>query len=302
MSTGRTLNVLVTGGSGPSGIAAARALRNAGHRVFTVGSDGPRIEAAAAEAGTGVTPLVCDLADLADVRSLHATIHALLAGTGAPADGAQPGGGETGGSGTDGAQPGGGETGGSGTDGTQPDAVQTGGAVDGVIHLVGGWRGAKGITDQSDEDWEFLERGAITTLRNVTRVFYDDLAASDTGRFTMVSSTAVAKPTAGGASYVAAKAAAEAWTLAVADGFHRAQSGRKQGPSDQHIPSEQRSAAVVFVVKALVDAAMRAKSPDRGFPGFTDVEELAAAAVGLFTSPAADLNGQRLLLGPGSAH
>jgi NADP-dependent 3-hydroxy acid dehydrogenase YdfG len=250
MSTGRPLNVLVTGGSGPSGIAAARALRHAGHTVFTVGSDGPRIEAAAAEAGSGVTPLVCDLADLAEVRSLHTAVHARLA--------------------------------------------ETGGSVDGVIHLVGGWRGAKGITDQSDEDWEFMERGAITTLRNVTRVFYDDLAASDSGRFAMVSSTAAGKPTAGGASYAAAKAAAEAWTLAVADGFQAGQSGRKEDPV------EQRSAAVVFVVKALVDAAMRAKSPERRFPGFTDVEDLAAAAVGLFTSAAADLNGRRMLLAPGS--
>ncbi|MDR7083877.1 NADP-dependent 3-hydroxy acid dehydrogenase YdfG [Arthrobacter ginsengisoli] len=258
MSPGRSLNVLVTGGSGPSGIAAARALRNAGHTVFTVGSDGPRIEAAAAEAGDGVTPLVCDLASLAAVRSLHTTIHR-LAGSGAAG----------------------------------PGTAGNGGAVDGVIHLVGGWRGAKGITDQSDEDWDFLERGAITTLRNVTRVFYDDLAASDTGRFAMVSSTAVDRPTAGGASYVAAKAAAEAWTLAVADGFHSGQAGRQQDPVEQH------SAAVIFVAKALVDTAMRAKSPDRSFPGFTDVEDLAAAAAGLFSSPAAELNGRRLLLGPG---
>ena len=57
---------------------------------------------------------------------------------------------------------------------------------------------------------------------------------------------------------------------------------------------------MVFVVKALVDAAMRAKSPERSFPGFTDVEDLAAAAVGLFSAPAADLNGRRLLLGPWS--
>ncbi|MFF2032239.1 SDR family oxidoreductase [Arthrobacter sp. NPDC058192] len=243
MSSGRSLTVLVAGGSGPSGIATARALRDAGHTVFTVGSDAGRIEAAAAGAGAGVTPLVCDLASMGDVHALRATV------------------------------------------------ANTAGRVDGVIHLVGGWRGAKGITDQTDEDWDFLERNAVTTLRNVTRVFFDDIAASDTGRFAMVSSTAVDSPTAGGASYVAAKAAAEAWTLAVADGFQRAQSGRKEDPV------EQRSAAVIFVVKALVDAAMRARAPERRFPGFTDVDELAAAAVGLFTTPAADLNGRRLPLG-----
>jgi hypothetical protein len=108
----------------------------------------------------------------------------------------------------------------------------------------------------------------------------------------MVSSTAVGSPTAGGASYVAAKAAAEAWTLAVADGFQRTQSGRKEDPV------EQRSAAVIFVVKALVDDEMRAKAPDRKFPGFTDVADLGAAAAGLFSAPAGDLNGQRLLLSP----
>lgn len=247
MSVPRTLNTVVTGGSGPSGIATARALHDAGHTVFTVGSNGPRIEAAAAAAGGGVLPLVCDLADPAEVRSLHATINARA------------------------------------------------GRVDGVIHLVGGWRGAKGIADQSDEDWAFLERSAITTVRNVTRVFYEDLAASDTGRFAMVSSTAVSSPTAAAASYVAAKAAAEAWTLAVADGFRRDQSSAA-GAGGTGGDAAQRSAAVILVVKALVDAGMRAKAPDRSFPGFTDVEELAAAAVALFTTPATELNGQRLFL------
>lgn len=258
MSNGRTLNVLVTGGSGPSGIATARALRDAGHRVFTVGSDAGRIEAAAAEAGGGVTALVCDLADLADVKALRASVAGIA------------------------------------------------GHVDGVIHLVGGWRGATGITDQSDDDWDFLERNAVTTLRNVTRIFFDDLAASDNGRFAMVSSTAVSAPTAGGASYIAAKAAAEAWTLAVADGFRRAHAATAgagstgQGSADQDSAQreqpELRSAAAIFVVKALVDPGMRAKAPERSFPGFTDVADLAAAAAGLFNTPAGELNGQRLLL------
>ena len=57
MTAGNVLNVLVTGGSGPSGIAVAGALRRAGFAVFTVGSDEARIEAAAAQAGPGVTPV-----------------------------------------------------------------------------------------------------------------------------------------------------------------------------------------------------------------------------------------------------
>ena len=168
------------------------------------------------------------------------------------------------------------------------------GPVDGVIHLVGGWRGASGIEDQSDEDWYALEQSNVTTLRNVSRVFYGDLEASPVGRLAMVSSTTVAAPTAAAATYAAAKAAAETWTMAVADGFHRAQSGRPG--TEQHSSTEQHSAAVVFVIKALVDDAMRREHPERKFPGYTDVEELATAALRLFDQPAAELNGQRLHL------
>ncbi|WP_284762706.1 SDR family oxidoreductase [Arthrobacter sp. efr-133-R2A-63] len=240
--TGEPLTVVVTGGSNSSGIAVARAFAQAGHRVFTIGSNEARIKAAATEAGNDVTPLVCDLSRLESVRELAAEIH------------------------------------------------QSTERVDGVVHLVGGWRGAKGIEDQPDEDWAALEQSAITTLRNVSRVFYKALASSPTGRFAMVSSTAVAAPAAGAATYAAAKAAAETWTLALADGFRRDQSGNKDEPTDQH------SAAVVFVVKSLLDAAMRREHPERKFPGYTDVDDLAAAAVGLFDKPAAELNGQRLLL------
>jgi NAD(P)-dependent dehydrogenase (short-subunit alcohol dehydrogenase family) len=236
------LNILVTGGSGASGIAVARALHGSGHRVFTVGSDQARIGAAAKEAGDGVTGLVCDLAQLEHVRQLRADVSAAA------------------------------------------------GTIDAVIHLVGGWRGAKGIADQTDEDWDFLERGAITTLRNVSRTFFDDIAGSRCGRFAMVSSTAVDKPTAATASYVAAKAAAEAWTMAMADGFRRGNNGGTNSAGE--------AAAVVLVVKALVDDAMRRDHPERKFPGATDVEDLARAVVGLFDTEASGLNGSRLLLAP----
>lgn len=164
------------------------------------------------------------------------------------------------------------------------------GPVDGLIHLVGGWRGGKGIEGQSDEDWDFLHTGILTTLRNTSRAFIDDLVVSPVGRLAIVSAESVATPTADGAAYTAVKAAAEAWTLAVADGFDKAQTS--PGPAD-----ELRSAALIFVVKALLDERMRAAQPERKFPGFTHVDILAEAMLGIFTTKADELNGKRIRLG-----
>ena len=47
-----------------------------------------------------------------------------------------------------------------------------------LVHLVGGWRGGRGLAGQSDADWEFLHRNIVATLRNTTRAFHEDLAAS----------------------------------------------------------------------------------------------------------------------------
>ncbi|BDV29661.1 SDR family NAD(P)-dependent oxidoreductase [Microbacterium terricola] len=95
------------------------------------------------------------------------------------------------------------------------------GSVDGLIHLVGGWRGGGGLAGQTDEDFRFLER-SLTALRHVSRAFLEDLSASPAGRLAIVSSTAVARPLAGGANYAAVKAASEAWARAVAQGFAKA--------------------------------------------------------------------------------
>jgi NADP-dependent 3-hydroxy acid dehydrogenase YdfG len=95
------------------------------------------------------------------------------------------------------------------------------GDVDGIVHLVGGWRGGGGIAGQTEEDYRVLER-SFTALRYVSRVFFDDLVHSDAGRIAIVSSTTVEKPTAGGANYTAIKAASESWMRSLADGFRKA--------------------------------------------------------------------------------
>jgi NADP-dependent 3-hydroxy acid dehydrogenase YdfG len=115
------------------------------------------------------------------------------------------------------------------------------GRVDGILHLVGGWRGGGGLAGQSETDYRFLER-SLTALRVVSRAFDDDLRASSAARLAIVSSTAVDRPLAGGANYAAVKAASEAWTRAVAQGFAKAARDADAALS---------AAAVIFRVKSL---------------------------------------------------
>src|SRR5690606_28225373 len=58
--------------------------------------------------------------------------------------------------------------------------------VDGVLHLVGGWRGGGGLAGQSEGDYRFLEH-SLTALRHVTRAFDEDLKASTSARVAMIS-------------------------------------------------------------------------------------------------------------------
>ncbi|WP_128378093.1 SDR family NAD(P)-dependent oxidoreductase [Streptomyces cavernae] len=159
------------------------------------------------------------------------------------------------------------------------------GRVDGLVHLVGGWRGSETFTRTSLDDWDLLELLLVRTVQHTSLAFHEALQRSERGRYVLISAAGASKPTAGNAAYAAAKAAAEAWTLAMADFFRKA--GGAEGPS---------SAAAILVVKALVHDAMRAERPNAKFAGFTDVKELAEAIAEVWERPAAEVNGQRLWL------
>jgi NAD(P)-dependent dehydrogenase (short-subunit alcohol dehydrogenase family) len=130
-------------------------------------------------------------------------------------------------------------------------------SIDGVLHLVGGWRGGSGF-----DDFAWLERRVLTTLRVLSRELRDDLAASGAGRLAIVSSASVAAPKWGMANYVTLKAAAEMWVQAIA-GTWRA----------KHEPA----AAVTFIVGALDDPRV--------------TEMLATACAGLWSLPTEEVNG-----------
>ena len=162
------------------------------------------------------------------------------------------------------------------------DDIEAGhGSVDGLIHLVGGWRGSKKFGDIPLEDWDFLNDQLVRTLQHTTLGFHEALLRSPAGRFAIVSAAAAAKPTAGNAAYAAAKAAAETWTLSFADSLRT---------------SNENAAAAILVIKALVTPEMREAKPTAKFAGFTDAADLAETIAGLWNRPAHDLNGQHLWL------
>jgi NAD(P)-dependent dehydrogenase (short-subunit alcohol dehydrogenase family) len=152
--------------------------------------------------------------------------------------------------------------------------------VTGVAHLVGGWRGGTPLPEAPLEDWAFLHDLLIRTVQHTTRAFAPALKeAGDRGRFVLVSSKQAQAPTSTNAAYAAAKAAAEAWTLAFADELAATGGG-----------------ANVLVVNAIVTPQMREKNPDKSYATFTDARHMASAIAWMLSDEAVAMNGQRVSL------
>ncbi len=157
--------------------------------------------------------------------------------------------------------------------------VERFGRVDGLVHLVGGWRGGQPLHEEPLSDWELLHDLLIRTVQHTTRAFHDQLAASEHGRFVLVSAKQAQSPSNSNAAYAAAKAAAEAWTLALADGF-----------------GAGGATANIVVVDAILTPQMREENPGKDFPTFTPAEQIADGIAFLCSDAAEKMNGQRLPL------
>lgn len=161
------------------------------------------------------------------------------------------------------------------------------GSVSGVAHLVGGWKGGEPLETAPLADWDLLHDLLVRTVQHTTRAFGAALRASGHGRFILISSKQAQAPTYTNAAYAAGKAAAEAWTLALADGFS---SGEDAG----------RATANIVVVDAIATPAMREGKDDGALKNFTDAETIAAAVCALCTDTGSAMNGQRLSLHGGT--
>jgi len=155
------------------------------------------------------------------------------------------------------------------------------GRVDGLLHLVGGYRGGDPIHSFDLADYEFLHNLLVRTLQLTTRAFYSALTKSDHGRCVLVSAAAAQNPEDTNAAYASAKAAAEAWTHALADSFE----GTK-------------ATANIIVVNAIETPRLREEDPTATRPSFTPAEDIADAIAFLCSDSASRMNGQRLALHP----
>lgn len=155
------------------------------------------------------------------------------------------------------------------------------GRVDGLLHLVGGWRGGEPLATAPLDDYAWLHDLLVRTVQHASRAFFEVLAASEHGRFVLVSSSQAQSPDGTNASYAATKAAAETWTLALADSF-----------------AETAATANIVVVNAILTPQMREANPDKPYRTFTPAEDIAEAIVFLCSDQGAKMNGKRLQLHP----
>lgn len=92
------------------------------------------------------------------------------------------------------------------TDALASDVATRYDSLDGILHLVGGWKPGWG-----DEVTDWLNARLVTSLLNVSEAFEGMLLAAPAGRLAIVSSTVVTRDGPPSSAYAAAKLAAEAW-------------------------------------------------------------------------------------------
>ena len=118
------------------------------------------------------------------------------------------------------------------TEALAADVATRHGSLDGILHLVGGWK-----PGWSDEVTDWLNARLVNTLLNVSETFEGMLLAAPAGRLAIVSTTAVTHDGPPSSAYAAAKLAAESWLGQL--------NARWAGSS---------AGAVTFVVRSIGDA------------------------------------------------
>src|SRR5262249_61795368 len=82
------------------------------------------------------------------------------------------------------------------------------GRIDGLLHLVGGYKGGEPIQSFDLADYDFLHGLLVRTVQFASRAFHAPLTESEHGRFVLVSAAAAPNPGDTNAAYASPQAAA----------------------------------------------------------------------------------------------
>ena len=137
--------------------------------------------------------------------------------------------------------------------------VERFGRVDGLVHLVGGWRGGQPLHEAPLADWDLLHDLLIRTVQHTTRAFHDQLAAS------------AARPLRPRLRQAGAGAVQRERRLRRGQGRRRGLDPRPR----RRLRPAARATANIVVVDAILTPRMREESPGKEFPTFTPAEHIA---------------------------
>ena len=137
--------------------------------------------------------------------------------------------------------------------------VERFGRVDGLVHLVGGWRGGQPLHEAPLADWDLLHDLLIRTVQHTTRAFHDAARspASTAASSSSPPSRRRRRPT-------------------PTPPTPPPRPPPRPGPSPSPTASQARGAtANIVVVDAILTPRMREESPGEEFPTFTPAEHIA---------------------------
>ena len=153
-------------------------------------------------------------------------------------------------------------------------AAQKHGAIDGLVHLVGGFAGGKSIAESDDAVWESMLGLNLRVAVNTIRAVLPPLLAARRGRIVAIGSRAAVEPSPHFAAYAVSKAAVVALIKTLAAEVR-----------DSNITAN-------VVLPSTIDTpANRASMPKADFTKWVAPESIARLLLWLTSDAAADTSG-----------
>ena len=151
------------------------------------------------------------------------------------------------------------------------------GPVDGLVHLVGAWKGGTPTQEHEPADWDRMLQLNLTSAFLCSRAVLGEMIERDRGRIVLVSSRSAHTDRAGQVGYAVAKAGVEVLAQTIAE------------------ETRARNVTANVIAPSTIDTpANRQSMPDSDHDAWVSLEEVAGAISFLIDDPGAAIRGATL--------